>query len=137
MRLPQHVLLDTDLLIAAKGKDSDARKFVLSLQRSQLVISAITAVEFAVGERGIEKRRNRTLSTSLAGFTILDIDRAVYLQAMREATRFGGGESGKLKAADLIIACTAIVTGRTLLTRNTKDFEVFTNMNRKDWSALV
>jgi predicted nucleic acid-binding protein len=135
VRIPKDILLDTDLLIAARGGKSQAAVIFTQLTRKQLVISAITCVEFAIGERGNDPRASQSLNSFFAPFTIVAVDRPVYQQAMREAVRFGGGEKGKLRMPDLVIAATALVTGRTLLTRNVKDFRDIPNLKYLNWNA--
>ena len=110
------MLLDSNILIyAAKPDADDLRQWVAGL-RPTPAVSAITYVEvlgfhrFAAGER-------RLLEDMFGSAVVLPIDDLVVTHAvrLRQARKMGLG--------DAIVAATALVHRRTLVTRNVADFE--------------
>jgi predicted nucleic acid-binding protein len=135
MKAPKRVLLDTNLFIAAMHKNNrQALKYIADLEPDQYVVSAITYVEFAVGETGQRKLEQRSLQTFFKNFLVLPVLKDVWVQAGREATRLGA-RAGQLKAPDLLIAATALVTGRTVVTDNISDFELIQGLTVVNWKV--
>jgi len=104
-----NILIDT-LRGNPKGRDEIRR----ATQRGRIWISRMVWIEVLSKGEGEELRRAELL---LSGFGIDEVDaeigaRAAALRRDRPA----------LKAPDAIILATALLRGRVLVTRNTKDF---------------
>ena len=78
-------------------------------------ISQITWIEVMVGASGPSDED--ALRALLSAFVVLPVDGQVAEEAVRVR------QSHRLKLPDALIFATARVTGRTLVTRNTKDFK--------------
>ena len=116
--------LDTNAIIYYLGRDESVRVRVDgALQRTApLYTSAITVAElFRFPKLTVEEATN--IGAFLSICSIINLDVALAQQA-------GGiGRSHNLKLADSIIAATALFTGTTLLTRNTRDFKRVTGLS--------
>lgn len=106
------VLLDSCILIDFLAGREAARGVVTG---GPAAISVISWMEVLVGARGPDEEA--LVRGFLSGFETLPIDAAVAEQAVSlRRTR-------RLKLPDAIILATAIASGRTLVTRNTRDFD--------------
>lgn len=117
------VLLDTSVLIAAEdGPDEDAAISVVSL--TELHFGVLVA-------RDEEARARRVvrLGAIEAHFDALPFDAAAARECGRlhAAVSQRGGQPRR-RGLDLAIAATANVHGVTLLTYNTKDFEIIADL---------
>lgn len=129
-------LLDTDILTEIfKGRDRTVGTNAVSYLRShgQFAISAMTRFEVVRGLR--HKRAVKLLSafdSMCARMLVLPIaddvlDRAADLWV---AARDGGHPQ---RDADLIIAATALVHNRTLVSGNTTHFQWINGLSLSDW----
>ena len=106
------LLLDSCILIDALAGSEPARDSLAGVRGA--AISRLTWMEVLVGARGDDE--DRTVRAFLAIFEVLPISDAVAEEGVNlRRTR-------RLKLPDAIILATARVHGRTLVTRNTKDF---------------
>lgn len=103
------VLLDTDVLVDHLVDPSRALSAELV---SDAVYSSITRAELFSGQNADES----VIEHLLANFEEVPVDRSVAEEAGRIRRIVG------IKLPDALIAATAIVTKRTLLTRNLRDF---------------
>lgn len=106
------LVVDTCILVDHLRNVEDATRLLADAGAAG--ISAMTWMEVLVGAR--DEGEERTLRAFLALFEVLPIDDAV----AEEAVRLRRGQH--LKMPDAIILATARVHGRTLATRNTRDF---------------
>ncbi len=105
------VLFDTNILIDYLSAQPQAR---IELDRySDRAISIITWMEVMVGSTPADEDEMRSF---LLNFKTLELSTAIAEQA------FLVRRARKIKLPDAIIQATAEVYGRTLVTRNTRDF---------------
>ncbi len=110
---PVRALFDSNILIRFLNEKRHSVLDDLFAGSPRLDISRVTWIEVMTGSRGDDAR---VLRSFLDGFQVHEItpeiaERVVHL---RRATR--------LKLPDAIIYATALETGRTLVTLNTRDF---------------
>lgn len=125
--MSMRVLLDSNIIIDLLHGIAEAK--IKMLYHADRVISAITWMELmtafhAQREKGIMKPEDFKPAVSfLNAFPVVDIDKTVMSKAaeLRGHSLVEGGKK-KLALPDAIIKASAEVTGRTLVTRNTKDF---------------
>jgi predicted nucleic acid-binding protein len=109
------MLLDSNILIyAAQTQHDDLRRWIASL-RPTPAVSAISYVE-VLGYHRLTDRERVMLEGSFASVLVLPISDEVLTQAVRLR------QARKMTLGDALIAATALVSGRTLVTRNVKDF---------------
>lgn len=109
------VLFDTNILIDYLSSLPQAR---MELDRySDRAISIITWMEVMVGSTPADEESTRAF---LFNFHTL----ALTSEVAERAVRFRRGR--KIKLPDAVLQATAGVSGRTLVTRNTRDFPVGT-----------
>jgi predicted nucleic acid-binding protein len=106
------LLLDSNILIDFLAGHDPAHRYVTDVEDA--AISMITWMEVIVG--AANPAEEAVIRSFLAAFEVLAVDTAVAEEAvaLRRARR--------LKLPDAIIFATARVHGRTLVTRNTRDF---------------
>ena len=110
---PVNALFDSNILIRFLNEKQRSILDDLFAGREKLAISRVTWIEVLLGRRSGDEQ---TLRAFLRGFQVEEItpetaDKAVEL---RRTTR--------LKLPDALIYATALVTNRTLVTLNTRDF---------------
>jgi predicted nucleic acid-binding protein len=131
-------LLDTDILteiFKLRNQTVAANAIAYLQQHGQFAISAITRFEVIRGLR--HKRAANSLQrfeVMCAGMLVLPVtadvlDRAADLWVQ---ARDGGHPQHD---ADLIIAATALVEGRTLVTGNTTHFQWISGLSVADWRS--
>ncbi len=120
-------LLDTNVLSELPRKKPDARVVEWMGQQEQIAISAITIEELEYGVRRAEGSVRGRLQVwfgkllELSPF-VIPVDEKIALAAgSLRASRESNGRP--VAQADMLIAATAVTTGRILVTRNTRDFE--------------
>jgi predicted nucleic acid-binding protein len=105
------VLFDTNILIDYLSSQPQAR---MELDRySDRAISIITWMEVMVGSTAADEDRTRAF---LFNFQTLALTSEVAERAFRVR------RARKIKLPDAVLQATAEVSGRTLVTRNTRDF---------------
>ncbi len=132
--MSRHLLLDTDIILAAFRGDREAGAFWATLESSQLVCSTVTYVEVAAGELHRDPRRNRTLQQIFSGFTFIPLSEQIAKRAGREAARLGSAVA-RVGYADLAIAATALTERRALVTRNRKHFSLIAGVRIEAWAS--
>ncbi|MFN0095679.1 MAG: PIN domain-containing protein [Dehalococcoidia bacterium] len=105
-------LLDTNILIDALNGVESALALLLEPQDS--AISLVTWMEVLVGARREEDEAAARL--------LLDTMRVIPITSIIAESAWRIRRDSRLKLIDAIILATARVDGRTLWTRNTKDF---------------
>jgi tRNA(fMet)-specific endonuclease VapC len=129
------VLLDTDILSAVLRRDptvvARARDYLRTHQR--FAFSIITRYEIL---RGLKARRATKQQVAFDRFcaanTILSLSDAIVIQATEiYADLYQRGEL--IGDADILIAATAIVDGRRLVTNNERHFERIEGLNIDNW----
>lgn len=104
-------LFDATTIIDALNGHSPALDILVTSE--PVTISRITWIEVLAGAA---KDRAGQTETFLNGCALIELDEAIALRAARVR------RETRLKLPDAITYATALVTGRTLVTRNTKDF---------------
>lgn len=106
------VLIDSCILIDFLSGREQARAYLLGVAGA--AISLVTWMEVMTGASSPEEEA--AIRGFLAAFVVLPVDTAVAEEAV------GLRRGRRLKLPDAIIYATARVHGRTLATRNTRDF---------------
>lgn len=109
-------LLDSNILIYATRPEYDAVRDFIATLRPTPGVSAISYVEVLGYHRLLESDR-QYLERLFASFVIHPITDEVVTQAVRLR------QARKMDLGDSIVAATALVHRRTLVTRNTTDFD--------------
>ena len=105
------ILLDTNILIDVLRGEEVALRWLMA--QGQASISVITWIEVLVGCRPQERE---PVELWLEGFRRWPVDDAIARESVGLRQRHG------LKVPDAIILATAVCTGLTLATRNTRGF---------------
>jgi predicted nucleic acid-binding protein len=119
------LLLDTDIIVNVGRGDTGAVTMVSSLLKSGTIhISAVTEMELVVGCRN--KAELRSLLKLLERFTVVHLTPEISTSAVTllKTYRLSHG----LLIADALIAATALVMGRVLVSGNTKHFSMIKNL---------
>ena len=110
-------LIDTDVLIDYLRGYPDAHS-LFALLPDDCAISTVTVAELHAGVReGVERQ---ALVTLLDTFELIDMSAAIAIQGGLLRRDWGKAHGAGLN--DALIAATALVTGRVLLTLNAKHF---------------
>ena len=126
-------LLDTNICIYYMlGKHNLGIKFA-SLPQNSLYISEITLAELKFGVANSNRKRQnaKVLDNFLSGIAILPIIDSLDLYAKEKARLRKQGQP--VDDFDLLIGCTAISQGMTLVTNNIKHFERLSNIQMENW----
>jgi predicted nucleic acid-binding protein len=110
--IPLTLLLDTNILIDVLHGEAVSLEW-LRLNGNGAAISVISWIEVLVG---CEPQEIGAVRGWLEGFPRLELDQAVAEEAVVCRQRFG------LKVPDAVILATARCHGRTLVSRNSRDF---------------
>jgi len=117
----EDLLLDTDIIVNVGRGDTGAVAQVNSMMSSGSIhISAVTEMELVVGCRNKVELRN--LSLFLDQFTLVPITPEITTSAVKllKTYRLSHG----LLIADALIAATALIMGRVLVSGNSKHFSM-------------
>jgi predicted nucleic acid-binding protein len=110
------MLLDSNIVIyAAQSGYDELRRWIAGL-RPAPAISAIRYVE-VLGYHKLTEAERTMLEGSFASAMVLPIGDEVLTKAVRLR------QTRKMSLGDALVAATALVHGRTLVTRNVRDFE--------------
>jgi predicted nucleic acid-binding protein len=108
------MLLDSNIIIyAAKPEHGELRRFI-ALQAP--AVSAVSVVE-VLGFHRLTPADRQHFEEFFAAATVLPLSSAVLEQAIKLR------QTRKMTLDDSLVAGTALVHARTLVTRNTKDFD--------------
>ena len=108
------MLLDSNIIIyAAKPEHPELRRFIADHSPA---VSAVSYVE-VLGYHKLTAEEKALLEGFFSAAAILPITDAVLEQAVRLR------QAKKMTLGDALVAGTALAHGRTLVTRNTRDFE--------------
>src|SRR5439155_7350722 len=108
------MLLDSNIIIyAAKPEHADLRRLIAEHAPA---LSAVSVVE-VLGYHRLTPQERQHFEAFFAAATVLPISREVVERAV------GLRQTKKMTLGDSLVAATALVYRRTLVTRNTKDFE--------------
>ncbi len=120
-------LADTNVVSELTRKRPDAGALRWLESQSALVVSVITLEELSFGVARAQPQIRKRL---LAWFEALLASRPVIVEVddriarAAGAMRAGAGSRGRVMSqADALIGASALVTGRTLVTRNVRDFQ--------------
>ncbi len=118
-------ILDSNIIIALINQDSLVRAFSRNLKQDVFYVSMITRLEVMMGHSKHSINLEQ-IEMILDNYPSLPLDEDV----CRKATVLQEKSKKKLKFKDLIIAATAIVHNKTLITSD-KDFLSFKNLKVK------
>ena len=115
--MDERYLIDTNILIYCMAHElpDDFRRRMIDILSHSFSISIITEIEF-LGWRGHTKEGYSKAAAFLADTEVHGIDREVRDAAIQLR------RAGSIKLPDAVIAATALVHDRTLVTRNISDF---------------
>jgi len=116
--------LDTNAILYYLKDDPDAVSFLRNIfsQNVPLYVSAITELElFAFSN--LSTAEEKLIEELLTTVAVISLDSHIARLAAFIRRQY------RLKVADSVIAATAMFTGSTLLTRNTRDFQRIPNLS--------
>lgn len=94
-------------------------------------------IELRIGEELAKsnpvKYRNQHIDDFLDSLEIIPIDKAVVDYFIKEKVRLQLAGTPAHNNFDLLIGCTAVVNGLTMVTDNIKDFKRISNIKLEDW----
>jgi len=115
----QFILVDTDILIDAGRKVTDAVDYLEHMeQQATLGVSVITQMELVVGCR--HKRELQVLERFLRRFSIVTLNEAIADKSVTLLRRYR--LSHALQIADALIAATGLTVDSPLVTKNQRDY---------------
>ena len=124
--MPETIVIDTDILIDAGRKVSDAVACLEQIeQRARPAISAMSEMELIVGLR--TKAELRALENFLSRFQIIPLNEQTSILATDLLRRYR--LSHGLLIADAIIAATALSRNVSFITKNQRDYRFITGLN--------
>lgn len=120
------VIVDTDILIDLAHQDEIAIKCLRKLEKDyQLEISAITKLEIIVGCRN--KRELKEVNNFLENFPVNSLTPEITQTTIELVSEYF--LSHNLMIADALIAATAIVCNKPLISKNQKDYCYIKTLN--------
>ncbi len=131
-------LLDTNICIAILRKNPNVAANISKIDISQCYISEITLIELKVGDvlgkakapQG--KYVNQHIEDFTSKLTILPISTAINFFA-EEKVRLQLAGTPAHNNFDLLIGCTAVANGMTMVTDNIKDFKNIRGIKIENW----
>ena len=130
-------LLDTNICIELLRGNKAVNKKALSIGIARCFISIINMIELRIGEELAKsnpvKYRNQHIDDFLDSLEIIPIDKAVVDYFIKEKVRLQLAGTPAHNNFDLLIGCTAVVNGLTMVTDNIKDFKRISNIKLEDW----
>lgn len=129
-------LLDTNICIELLRGNKAVNEKALHIGIDRCRISVITLIELRVGEElakaNPDKYRNQHLNDFFDCLDIIPIDTAIdYF--IKEKARLQLAGTPIHNNFDLLIGCTAVVNGLTMVTDNTKDFKRISDIKLENW----
>lgn len=127
-------LLDTTFLIQYWAGDEDTKEYLTQNEESEFITTTLNIKEIAVG-RELQGKRNRheILSTfdwvSIVPFRTEHAFIAGTLEAQLHRDENVNQDKINSLTGDVLIAAVAKETGATVVTENTDDFEIFSNVS--------
>lgn len=125
-------LIDTNVLTEKVKRDPNAGVVTWLNRQGELAVSTATIYEIEFGLKELERRKGKKARSVRLLFDwfntllpyLIDIppNRSIALKAA-ELSAQKKGQGLQVDVNDMIIAATAVETGRTLVTRNLKDFD--------------
>jgi predicted nucleic acid-binding protein len=112
------MIVDTDVLIDYFRGSESAKSKLASLLPFK--VSAVTLMELLQGSRDKETMRTIEKQLKVWGVSVVQTTEATSFRAVQFVREFALGHS--VRAADALIAATAIEEGETLLTGNERHF---------------
>ena len=131
-------LLDTNICIEILRGNRKVREKLALVNPMECAISEITVLELKIGEEQArqksfpEKYVDQHLEDFLKGFKVLPIINTFDFVA-KEKARLRMAGTPAHNNFDLLIGCTAVVNGLTMVTDNIKDFKRISNIKLEDW----
>ena len=115
------LVLDTNILIYESAGDPKIAAFLDMHSNDIVYIPTVVALEFLsyplITQVSEEKFKNFLKQTVIVSLDLLIAETAAQLK-----------RNYKLKLADTVVAASALITGASLITRNTRDFKKIKNL---------
>lgn len=132
-----HYLLDTNICIEILRGNRSVRAKLAKANPKECAISEITVLELMIGEELAKKKSpqkyiDQHLDAFIKAIRVLPISDSFGLVA-KEKTRLQLAGTPVENNFDLLIGCTAVVNGLTMVTDNTKDFKRINNIRLENW----
>ncbi len=129
-------LLDTNICIELLRGNKAVNEKALHIVIDKCCISVISLIELKVGEELAKanpyKYRNQHVDDFINSMEILPIDSSIdYF--IKEKARLQLAGTPMHNNFDLLIGCTAVVNGLTMVTDNTKDFKRINDIKLENW----
>lgn len=132
-RMPDLVVVDTDILIDAGRGVKEAIACLKQIEgHDSLAASVITQMELIVGCR--DKQELRFIETFLARFQILQLNQHISRQAVDLLSQYR--LSHGLLIAGALIAATAMVVQRPLVSKNQRDYRFIAELDLMPYPDL-
>ena len=126
------MIFDTDVLISAsRGNESAARTIDAATDRA---LSIVSLMEFLQGARSKLEARQFQQSLRKAHFRILPLSESIGATAASIIEEYA--LSHGIRVTDALIAATALDSGETLCTGNTKHFRPINALSRVDFRPV-
>jgi predicted nucleic acid-binding protein len=117
------MLIDSNIIIyAAKPEHAELRRLIAEHSPA---VSAVSVVE-VLGYHRLTEAERQHFQEFFAAATVLPLSDAVIEHAVKLR------QARKMTLGDALVAGTALAYGRTLVTRNTKDFEGIAGLTLHD-----
>lgn len=131
-------LLDTNVCIEILRGNKIVKRQLGEVGASECAISEITVLELKMGEELAKLKGlhggyiDQHLDAFLKDFVVLPISNTLDLVA-KEKARLRVAGTPAHNTFDLLIGCTAVVNGLTMVTDNTKDFKRISGIRLENW----
>lgn len=131
-------LLDSNICIEILRGSNSVRRRLEQVNFEECAISYITMIELRVGVELAKlsiryaKYRNQPIANLLSRITIIPIESSVDF-FVREKARLQVAGTPVENNFDLLIGCTAVTEGLTMVTDNIKDFKNINGIKIENW----
>jgi predicted nucleic acid-binding protein len=125
-------IADTDFVIALFRSRKDAIETLQGMRLDQIGFSVITLFEVGRGEYHKGSKRVREFRNFFDQFHIFPFNSTIAELAAREAARLDKINQ-RMSDHDLFIAATAVMAGRTVLSRNAEHFRLCKGLRVQTW----
>ncbi len=119
-------LIDTNIFIDHFRGYKPATIFLESLDKDDIIFSAITEAEIIAGKQCSEEKKKREILEFLMRWQKKEVNNQIAIKAGDLTREYG------MELADAFVAATAILYDTELLTRNVKDFSNIPNLIVRD-----
>lgn len=130
-------LLDMNICVEILRGNRSVRAKLAKVNPKECAISEITVLELMIGEELAKKKSpqkyiDQHLDAFIKEIKVLPISGS-FSFAAKEKARLQLAGTPMHNNFDLLIGCTAVVNGLTMVTDNTKDFKRISNIKLENW----